>query len=255
MKNNFQYLTYETEFGTLGLHDFTAYVAIAGASDNGYLSINHEEGTGGVSVFDISQDATSREWNLSNLKQVEYENINRPCSGAITSWGTVLACSEADYANNTNNGKVVEVNPVTGTGEFFHQLGILAHENAVEDLDNNRVFYTGEDRGDGIFLKFVADVAGDLSSGTLYALQVDDDGNGNLGPGGNWIEIDNADNVNTNAIADAAGATLFPRIEDIEISPNDDQIYFALTTPGTISRFVDDTPKILPTTLGMELQI
>ena len=49
-------------------NDFTAYVAINGSSENGYLSINSERIPGGVSILDINFDSTSKIWVLPHQK-------------------------------------------------------------------------------------------------------------------------------------------------------------------------------------------
>jgi|GEM_PF-3307519 len=229
--HNFQYLVYQGEYGTLDKFDFTAYVPIANSSSNGYLSLNHEIVNGGVTVFDIQQNTSSKVWSLSNNKAVRYGDVNRPCSGAITSWGSVLSAEESTL------GRILEVDPATGSSIWRHQLGRLAHENVVENLDNNRTFYTGEDTGSGVLLKFVADNPGDLSSGTLYTLDLN-----NAETAGTWIQIPNNSNTDTHQVALNAGATTFPGIEDVEISPIDGKVVFAVKGSGSIYRFIENDP-------------
>ena len=229
--HNFQYLVYQGEYGTLDNFDFTAFVPIANSSSNGYLSLNHELVDGGVTVFDIQQNTSSKVWSLSNNKAVRYGEVNRPCSGAITSWGSVLSAEESTL------GRILEVDPATGSSIWRYQLGRLAHENVVENLDNNRTFYTGEDTGSGVLLKFVADNPGDLSSGTLYTLDVN-----NAETAGTWIQIPNNSNTNTHQVALNAGATTFPGIEDVEISPIDGKVVFAVKGSGSIYRFIENDP-------------
>jgi len=229
--HNFQYIVSEGEFGTLGNYDFTAFVPNEGSSNNGHLSLNHELSSGGITVFDIAQSPSLKEWTVANAKAVEYGLLNRPCSGAVTSWGSVLAGEESAF------GEVIEVDPISGEAIYRYQLGRLAHENVVENISNNRTFYTGEDTNNGVVLKFVADTPGDVSSGSLYALSVDIEAGT-----GNWVSIPNAPDTDTHAEAVGLEATTFNGVEDIEISPIDGKVYFAVKNIGTIYRFTENDP-------------
>ncbi len=229
--HDFQYLVHETEFNTPDKYDFTAFVPIAGSSSNGYLSINHENTNGGVTVFDIAQNTATKVWSVSNPKAVRYGEVQRPCSGAVTSWGAVLSAEESSL------GRILETDPATGNSIWRYQLGRLAHENVAENTSNNRTFYTGEDTNSGVLLKFVADNPGDLSAGSLYALDLNASQTG-----GTWDLIPNNATTDTHAAAINSGASTFSGIEDVEISPIDGKVVFAVKGSGIIYRFTEDTP-------------
>jgi secreted PhoX family phosphatase len=244
--------------------DFTGYAPIGGSSTNGYLSINHEGSgtTSGVSMLGLSFDATAKRWNVTAKHPVNFAAVMgtvNNCSGTVTPWSTVVTCEESTgptTPTDTNNdgymdsGWNVEIDPAThtvkdqngdGTPDKLWKMGRIKHENMVVAADR-RTAYEGADDGtaNSFVYKYVAATAGQLGTGTLYALQL----NGAIGTGtaGTWIEVPNstpAECNNTTAAARALGATSFNGVEDVEISPLTGQIYFTAKGPGTIYRFTD----------------
>lgn len=76
-------------------------------------------------------------------------------------------------------------------------------------MPDNKTVYTGADDTPGFFTKFVADQAGDFTSGKTYVYKHD-------AQGPKWVEIDNSDfnkMLNFGDEAVAAGATMFNRLE------------------------------------------
>ena len=70
-------------------------------------------------------------------------------------------------------------------------MGRFSHENALVMPDNKTVYLT-DDGYDTVFFKFEADVAGDLSEGTLYAAMVTQDSTYNSASTGfdvEWLEL------------------------------------------------------------------
>lgn len=242
--------------------DFTGYVPITGSSTNGKLTINHENTpAGGVSVSDVAFNSTSKLWSRTNSTGVDFSQIvrtERNCSGAITPWGTVLSGEETRNTGDVNGdgyidtGWLVEIDPQTrqvqqyGTGapQKLWALGRMSHENAVVSAIDQKTVYYGEDDPNGGLYKFVANTAGNLSSGTLYVLKL----NAALSSGnpvsniGIWQVVPNStqnDRNNTYTLAASLGATIFNGVEDVEIGP-DNKIYFASKGNGRIYRFVDN---------------
>ena len=82
-----------------------------------------------------------------------------------------------DWPNPYRYGYIVEItNPADGVlanvvPNKLETLGRFSHENSVVMPDLKTVFLS-DDGTDVVFFKFVADVAGDLSAGTLYAAKV-----------------------------------------------------------------------------------
>ncbi len=249
--------------GTGSNYDFTGYVPKNGSSKEGYLSINHETDPGGVSMLKVRYNETSGLWVVDSSQAVDFSAVAgtvRNCSGTVTPWNTIITCEE-DYGNNTDTngdgyldiGWCIEIDPATakvkeyGTGKAqkLWALGRCSHENVVVDPKDWRIVYYGEDDGDGSVYKFVADKAGDLSSGKLYALKLDFAYNGGdpAGTTGTWVLVPNTtpqERSDSKKSALALGATKFAGIEDVEISPINNLIYFAVKGAGRVYRFKDD---------------
>ncbi|GAB2792560.1 hypothetical protein HNQ93_003619 [Hymenobacter luteus] len=248
----------------LDAFDFTGYAPISGSSTNGYLSINHEGSgtTSGVSMLSLNFNATSKLWNVTAKHPVNFGpvlgTINN-CSGTVTPWSSIVTCEENLGPTNpvdTNNdgyldsGWNIEIDPAThtvkdqngdGKPDKLWMMGRLKHENIVVAADLRTVYEGADDGSANSFVyKFVAEAAGQLGKGKLYALQL----GGAIGTAttGTWIQIPNSTPTecnNTTTAARALGATSFNGVEDIEISPLTGQIYFTAKGPGTTYRFTD----------------
>ena len=241
--------------------DFTGYVPINGSSHKGYLSLNHEMGSfpaAGVSMMDIQFDSTLHIWNITNNQPVDFapvQGTGRNCSGAVTPWGTIITAEETLPTSDANAdgyqdiGWLVEIDPATasvvdhdgdGTPEKLFKLGRMSHENCVVSEDRKTVYF-GNDQNPGYVFKFVADVAEDLSQGTLYVLKLD--GPLDNATTGTWVGIPNftaADCNNVLSYASAVGGTNFDKIEDVEINPVSGQIYFTSKSSSRVYRFTDN---------------
>jgi secreted PhoX family phosphatase len=240
-----------------GNNDFTGYVPIAGSSENGYLSINSELTSGGVSILDINYNVITKLWEVTNSKAIDFIGVagtSRNCSGTVTPWNTIISCEEATSNSDANNdnrndlGWCVELDPANKTViDKRWALGNFKHENIVVH-NNERTVYEGADSNPGYLYKFVADIDRDLSTGTLYVY------NGSKSGSGKWIEISNTTptDQNTTLMQSAAeNATVFNGIEDVEIGP-DGMVYFAVKGEGIVYRFQDSNPINGTTVIQME---
>lgn len=269
VSHKFQMLFQQNDNYTIGTgtvpgnHDFTAYVGLNGSSTVGHLAINHENTPGGVSVVDLHYNDSSKLWLIDSSQAVDFYNndlvtTTRNCSGGITPWGTVITAEETRNSGDVNSdgytdvGWLVEVDPITakvksygnGKQEKLWAAGRFSHENAVV-LNDSMTLYSGEDGGSSAVFKFVADNKMDLSTGTLYALQLDNplSGGDPTGTTGKWIAIPNttqADRNNTSSLATSLGATNFSGVEDVEVSPVDNKMYFTSKGNGRVYRFTDN---------------
>ena len=251
-----------------GLNDFTGYVAKNNSSTNGYLAVNHETNPGGMTVAEINFNASTKLWELTRSRGVNFSGTDlvqtaRNCSGGITPWGTILTAEEAVTSSDTNGdgykdyGWLVEINPVTAEvvtyadpnkKEKIWQMGVMNHENVV--LNNaGTVAYYGEDGGTNLVYKYVLDKAGDLSSGDVYVLKTESglSGGNPVTTNATWIKVPNKTKADANNLAvnaSALGGTAFNGVEDVEIGPLDGKIYFTAKGLNKVYRFKDNGTTI-----------
>jgi uncharacterized protein len=227
-----------------GSPDFTGYTPLQGSSKRGFLSLNHEEIPGGITVFDAQYNTSSKLWALTNGQPIVFPmGTQRNCSGAITAWGTMISGEEIMNAADANGdgwrdaGWLVEIEPATR--RFVRKIyaaGWCSHENATIAADE-RTIYTGSDNDStGFLYKFVSDTARVFSTGRLYVLRLTQNGNGE------WLQLPNATKTecnNTANLAQALHATNIAGIEDVEIAA-DGSIVLAAKYSGQVYRFSDN---------------
>jgi len=203
--------------------DFNAFVAVD--KDSGYLFTNWEDRPGGMSRIKLERDGNA--WKATDAMMIDFTSIGGTwvnCFGTLSPWNTPLSAEElyfdntADWNNAASKyfadqqnlekhlgkfpnpyryGYIVEVTDPAGTPKPVKKfaMGRFSHENAVVMPDNKTV-YLSDDGTDVVFFKFVADKAGDLSAGTLYAAKVTQE-EGSKDPavagfGVEWIELAHA---------------------------------------------------------------
>lgn len=166
-----------------------------------------------------------------------------------TPWGTILMAEEEIVASfrdpdypNIERGLIYEYFPQTGNVVARPAVGARSHEGLRFDAQGN-LYGISESRGiqnigqpgeSGALFKFVPDKPGDLSSGKLYALRVL---NGRTGRAV-WELLDlDPVTFDSDAAAQAVGATGWDRPEDIEISNKGGTImYVAVTESSDLSQ-------------------
>lgn len=92
---------------------------------------------------------------------------------ADTKWGNPYAYGYIMEVGVNGTAKAAKVSDVKSNK--LELLGRFSHENSVVMPDNRTVFLSDDGTGT-VFYKFVADKAGDMSSGTLYAAKVKQSG-------------------------------------------------------------------------------
>jgi secreted PhoX family phosphatase len=182
--------------------------------DSGYLLSNYECFPGGVSELSLTRNEDGT-WTVEGGHMLDFSGVNGAwytCGASVTPWGTGIVGEEADIdaddlefpgiialsdylgrqASHYDYGWVMEVTPdMDGTSIVKHYaMGRRSNENATVAADEKTVYF-GDDGSNVMVFKFVADAAGDLSAGTLYAAKVSQVEDDELGHrfGLEWIEL------------------------------------------------------------------
>ncbi len=177
--------------------DFNGFLPTG--ENQGLLFTNWENRPGGMSRARLSraQDGT---WTASDVEMLDFAAVRGTwvnCFGTMSPWMTPLSSEElyfdhtaewnnpgykyhdgqqdlatylGHYPNPYDYGYIVEITDPTGaaTPVKHRSMGRFSHENAVVMPDLKTV-YMSDDGTDVVFFKFIADRAGNLSAGTLYA--------------------------------------------------------------------------------------
>ena len=182
--------------------DFNAFVATG--DNEGYLFTNWEDRPGGMSRVKLmrAEDGTwsvdENDADMLDFSAVKGTWVN--CFGTLSPWNTPLT-SEELYFDNTadwNNPSYEDIGDVTALEDYLGEypnpyrygyiveitdpagsaapvkhftMGRYSHENSVVMPDQKTV-YLSDDGTNVVFFKFVADTAGDLSAGTLFAAKM-----------------------------------------------------------------------------------
>ena len=216
--------------------DFNAFVPTSADGSSGYLFTAWEDRPGAMSRIEMTKEDTGS-WTIGEVSNVDFSDVLGTiinCFGTLSPWNTPLTSEENYEAENTsqwNNenyvsgypsypdvknlqtylgsqqlpnpydyGYIVEVTaPLSEspTPVKHYTLGRVAHENSVVMPDWKTVYTTDDGTNKG-FYKFVADTAGDLSAGTLYAAKLQQDATSDPAKAGfniQWIELGSSNNM------------------------------------------------------------
>lgn len=224
--------------------DFNAFISTG--TEEGYLFTNWEDRPGGMSRMKVRKD-DSGNWNVvdNDVMMIDFSSVAGTwvnCFGTLSPWGNPLTSEElyfddtsewnnpsednvsvntyldnylgaGDYPNPYRYGFIVEITEPTAAAPVpvkMMSMGRFSHENAVVMPDEKTV-YMSDDGTDTVFFKFVADTAGDLTSGTLYAAKATQDDAKDPSVAGfdlEWIELASGDNATIEAwVAEYDGVT------------------------------------------------
>ncbi|RDW16720.1 PhoX family protein [Oceanobacillus chungangensis] len=174
----------------------------------------------------VTQDKKTGELKITDIAAVDFSRdggVWTPCAGVLSPWNTHLGSEEYEpdaraHEKNPKNSKVTQFarnyyqdanavgNPylyghtteitVSPNGKAdavkHYSMGRLSFENVAVAPDNRTVFY-GDDGGYVMPFMYIADKAGDLSAGTLYAAKFNQTSAENGGAGElEWIELGSA---------------------------------------------------------------
>lgn len=215
--------------------DFNAYIPTNADGSEGFLFTAWEDRPGAMSRIALTR-TDDETWTTGSAMNIDFSGVAGTminCFGTVSPWGTPLTSEENYEAENTsewNNpaysngypnyadvkniqtylggtfpnpydyGYIVEITAPTSdkpTPVKLFALGRFAHENPVVMPDQKTVYLTddGTDKG---FYKFIADKAGDLTAGTLYAAKLTQDATRDTEKAGfdiEWLEMAHASNA------------------------------------------------------------
>jgi secreted PhoX family phosphatase len=245
-----------------GTNDFLIYVPNSGSSTNGWLFVNHETADtntflgdgGGVTTFPLNK--VGNNWYPAGpFKHMNFAHLGGTrtnCAGGngIMANGNVLTVEEfppnsnaelynsgrgirdtsdfGGYKKYLNFGWMVECNVQGDTAiRKMFQMGRFSHE-AAQVMPDGRTVYLTDDFSGGVFFKFVANTFGNYETGQLYAYK-------QVGSSGTWLPMPmNRDSLNNaREVAQRLGATLFIRLEDIDLD-SQGNIYIAETGADSV---------------------
>ncbi|MCP4382853.1 MAG: DUF839 domain-containing protein [Hyphomicrobiales bacterium] len=175
------------------------------------------------------------------------------------------------FSNPYRFGHMIEMSDTTAdqpTLTRHYAMGRLSHENGVVMADGRTVYlsdddtplYTNEEynsNSGGVFFKFVADRARDMSSGTLYAAKATQSGGTDPNAatfGLEWIELAHGDNATIETwIAEYDGITDADYVEGESNYVSDDEVVAwaegksgrDINGNGTVESYPDDRPAFL----------
>ena len=178
-------------------------------------------------ITELNQDKTTGKLSPVNTKNIDFSKFGGlwvPCAGSVTPWGTHLGSEEyepdarmikengeggeyynlmAEYfggdltkVNPYNYGWTPEVKIINEKDDVnvtkHYAMGRIAHELSYVMPDRKTVILSDDGTNTGLFM-FIADKAGDLSSGVLYAAKWHQTDNQNGGSAKlEWISLGNA---------------------------------------------------------------
>lgn len=193
---------------------------------------------GGAYITKLNQDAQTGELSVVSTKPVSFADVNGTyinCAGVTTPWNTHLGSEEYEpnmrtvtetdqkiisiakyngYAPTAANAKYIgyhmgwipeiAVTDASGstTVDKHYAMGRAAHELAYVMPDKKTVYLSDDGTNGGLYM-YIADVAEDLSAGTLYAakwIQESDIGGGSATL--NWIDMGHATNTEIRTMLD-----------------------------------------------------
>jgi len=217
--------------------DYNAFVPLNTDGTHGYLYTAWEDRPAGLSQLELEWDPSSSEWAVLNSKMLDLSSINGGwvfCFGSMSPWGSPLFSEElyfdntqywnddsfryhsdqvklenylGHYPNPYDYGYIVEIeNASTSQPDYVRHLamGRYSHENAAVMPDEQTVYLT-DDGYETVLFKFVANTAGDLSSGTLYGAKVNQDSTRDSAVAGfdvEWMEMASSSNSEIQAWID-----------------------------------------------------
>ena len=233
-------------------NDFASLLPIG---DKLFMVSHFETRPAAMYLTELSQNKTTGVLTAIQTRNLDFSGVHGGwvhCAGSVTPWNTHLGSEEyppdarsvnattgsidndsnyynamADYysgnklaLNVYDYGYQVEVkvNSFTSTTIAKHySMGRIAHELG-KVMPDNKTVYMSDDGGNGVMLRYVADKAGDLSSGELFAAKWTQTSSTNGGAADiTWVSLGKATDAEIKSYLDSK--VKFTDIFDVE-TPN-----------------------------------
>ena len=188
-------------------------------------------GETGMNCGGITSNVDGRIWSAEEWFQGSNEAMYDSGNGIRDTTAYTIKYTEFDMANfqtipkYQNFNWMVEIDPRAAKAKRKqYNWGRQPFEGGAVANDNKTV-YLGADATPGFFTKFVADVEGDFTEGTLYVYKHDVAGEP-------WVEIDSDDfskMLTFSEEAVTAGATMFNRLEWVTLDKTTGKVYMTET--------------------------
>ena len=188
-------------------------------------------GETGMNCGGITSNVDGRIWSAEEWFQGSNEAMYDSGNGIRDTTAYTIKYTEFDMANfqtipkYQNFNWMVEIDPRAAKAKRKqYNWGRQPFEGGAVANDNKTV-YLGADATPGFFTKFVADVEGDFTEGTLYVYKHD-------AAGEPWVEIDSDDfskMLTFSEEAVTAGATMFNRLEWVTLDKTTGKVYMTET--------------------------
>lgn len=201
--------------------DFNGFIPTNDDDTEGFLFTDWESVPGMITRMKVTYDGgMDPSWTVESAHNLDLREIGGTwvnCFGSVSPWNTPLSSEEyepdakqwlteggdgydamttylGEPANPYRYGYVVEVRNPTADDPVPEKrlaMGRKSNECSMVMPDKKTVYF-GDDGSYCTFFKFVADEAGDLSSGTLYAAKLTQDDTSDPAEAGfdiQWIEL------------------------------------------------------------------
>lgn len=247
--------TLKEQDGSVKVTDSNEYTSLLPIGSKLYSVSQMESRPGAMFLFELNQNAENGELSVASMSQIDQSGVDGGwvhCAGSVTPWTTHLASEEYEpnakampthveaEANGYSSGMLDYYADVSKWNPYFYgwNIEVKVNEDATTELtkhyamarlafelsyvmpDQKTVYMTDDGTNVGLYM-FVADTAGDLSSGTTYAAKWNQTSAQGAGAAElEWINLGYATNSEVKSYID--NGTTFVDIFD-EVAPVNDQ--------------------------------
>jgi secreted PhoX family phosphatase len=244
--------------GSMDISNSNDFASLLPVGDSLYMVSHFEDRPAAMYLAELNQDPTTGELTALRSKPLDFSAWKGGwvhCAGSVTPWNTHLGSEEYEPDASAWDPATGEVNDyynaiatyfggdLTQTHPYYYgyqvevavtdyenatvtkhySMGRVAHELGYVMPDEKTVYISDDGTDVGLFM-FIADTAGDLSSGTLYVAKwnqtsADNGGSADL----TWVNLGNASNSDVaTALASTNGVVYEDLMDEVDLDTNGD---------------------------------